>query len=157
MRVIVLSDSHGRFDLLKRAAQQYPADLVIHLGDHAADAVRLQKEIATPVEYVRGNCDAFGPPEEKLIQVGGKKLLITHGHRYHVKSGVGELSLRMKELGAHAALYGHTHIPGYMFHNGGLLLCPGAICGNRTNRESGFAVLEWNVGGQIYVQMTELL
>ena len=33
MRVIVLSDSHGRFDLLKRAAQQYPADLVIHLGD----------------------------------------------------------------------------------------------------------------------------
>ena len=42
MRVIVLSDSHGRFDLLKRAAQQYPADLVIHLGDHAADAVRLQ-------------------------------------------------------------------------------------------------------------------
>lgn len=156
MRVIVCSDSHGSFEPLQRAAKMFEADLVIHLGDHASDAARLSREIEIPVEYVRGNCDATGAPEEKLLNLEGKKILITHGHRYHVKSGITELALRMRELDADAALYGHTHIPGYMFHNGGLLLNPGAICGNRTNGQRGFAYLEWQPGGQIYIQMTEL-
>ena len=118
MRVIVCSDSHGSFEPLQRAAKMFEADLVIHLGDHASDAARLSREIEIPVEYVRGNCDATGAPEEKLLNLEGKKILITHGHRYHVKSGITELALRMRELDADAALYGHTHIPGYMFHNG---------------------------------------
>ncbi len=156
MRVIVCSDSHGNFEALRRAAGMFSAELVIHLGDHAGDAERLAQEIEIPVEYVRGNCDVSGAPEEKVLQLEGKQILITHGHRYHVKSGIGQLSLRMRELGADAAFYGHTHMPGYAFHNGGLILNPGALCGNRTNGEQGFAVVEWKKGGQFYVQMTEL-
>ena len=96
MRVIVCSDSHGSFEPLQRAAKMFEADLVIHLGDHASDAARLSREIEIPVEYVRGNCDATGAPEEKLLNLEGKKILITHGHRYHVKSGITELALRMR-------------------------------------------------------------
>lgn len=156
MRLIVCSDSHGHFEDLRRAATAFPADLIIHLGDNASDAARLAECMDTPVEYVRGNCDMGGAPEEKVLELEDKKILITHGHRYHVKSGVGLLSLRMRELGADAAFYGHTHLPGYLFHNGGLLLNPGAICGNRTNGKAGYAVVEWKPGGQFYVQMTEL-
>ncbi len=156
MRVIVLSDSHGNMQAVRQAVKRFPCDLVIHLGDHARDALRLAGEITTPVEYVKGNCDTGDIPEEKLLTLEGKKLLITHGHRYHVKSGPWELGLRMKELGADAALYGHTHEPGYEFYDRGFLLNPGALCGNRTNGKQGFAYLEWKAGGQIYMQLMEI-
>ena len=63
---------------------------------------------------------------------------------------------KIDALGAHLCLYGHTHLPGYEFFARSIILNPGALCGNRTNGQRGFAYLEWQPGGQIYIQMTEL-
>ncbi len=156
MRVIVCSDSHGDMEALRQAAKRVPADLLIHLGDHVGDAMKLASQTDIPVEFVRGNCDYSAVPDEKLLTLEGKKILITHGHRYHVKSGTDELALRMRELGAHAALYGHTHLAGYEFYGRGFVLNPGALCGNRNNFKATFAYLEWKENTQIYMQLMEL-
>ena len=156
MRVIVCSDSHGRRDLLQKAVDMYPADLLIHLGDHFGDVSAINLPEGMQVECVRGNCDCGGAEIEKVLELEGKKILITHGHRYNVKSSLNLLCARMDALGAHLALYGHTHIPGYEFFDRGIVLNPGAICGNRIGGKSTFAYLEWKRDTQIYIQMTEV-
>ena len=40
-----------------------------------------------------------------------KGLLLTHGHRYSVKSGYDALLARAVEVGADIVVFGHTHVP----------------------------------------------
>lgn len=156
MRVIICSDSHGRGDLLQAAVDRYPADVLIHLGDHCADVHKIKLPEGMQIYSVCGNCDVGGAPTEQCIELEGKKIFLTHGHRYHVKSGLNMLCARADALGAHLCLYGHTHLPGYEFFARSIILNPGALCGNRTNGKSGFAYAEWKRGGQIYFQMCEV-
>lgn len=154
MRILVFSDSHGHTTRLRAAAKSVQADAIIHLGDHAKDAEILQ-DIA-PLYVVQGNCDFTSAPIEQVIELGGKRLFITHGHRYYVKSELDTLYRAADKAGAHVALYGHTHLPGYEYRGRMLLLNPGAIIGSRDSHKSTFAVLEWQPGGEIYMQMTEI-
>lgn len=156
MRVIVCSDSHGRTDLLQKAVNTYPADMLIHLGDHCSDVKALSLPAGMRVESVRGNCDCGGAESEKVLELEGKRILLTHGHRYNVKSSLHPLCARMDALGVHLALYGHTHIAGYEFFGRGIVLNPGAVCGNRIGGKSTFAYLEWKRDTQIYIQMAEI-
>ncbi len=156
MRLIVCSDSHGRTDLLQKAVDRYPADMLIHLGDHFSDVDKIILPPSMQFQCVRGNCDVGAASDEQVLEIEGKKVFFTHGHRYHVKSGLNMLAARADALGAHLCLYGHTHLPGYEFVGRNILLCPGAICGNRTGGKSTFAYFEWQRGGQIYFQMCEV-
>ena len=60
---------------------------------------------------MRGNTD-FGTSQvtERIVELGGKRLFLCHGHTYGVEAGLTRLYLRAKELGCHAALFGHTHV-----------------------------------------------
>ncbi len=156
MRLIVCSDSHGRTDLLQKAVDRYPADILVHLGDHFFDTDKIVLPPQMKVYRVRGNCDVGNAPDEQLLELEGKKVFLTHGQRYHVKSGLNMLAARADALGAHLCLYGHTHLPGYEFIGRSIILCPGAVCGNRTGGKSTFAYFEWQQGGQIYFQMCEV-
>ena len=49
--------------------------------------------------------------DELILQFEGHKLLLTHGHHYHVKSGYGALLARAVRAGADIVLFGHTHLP----------------------------------------------
>lgn len=153
MRLIVTSDSHGRTNLLGQAISSVETDGIVHLGDHYKDIERLHPDI--PVYAVGGNCDVGGEPE-RLIELEGKKIFMTHGHLYHVKSELQSLAHRAQSLGAHVALYGHTHIPGYEYFGRTLVLNPGAVCGSRLNGKCTFAVLEWKRGSEIYMQYREI-
>jgi len=156
MRIIICSDSHGRTDLLQKAVERYPADVLNHLGDHCGYVYKIILPEGMQVYNVLGNCDVGGALPEQIVELEGKRLLLTHGHRYHVKSGLNMLCARADALGAHLCLYGHTHLPGYEFVGRSIVLNPGALCGNRTNGKSGFAYAEWKRGGQIYFQMCEV-
>jgi putative phosphoesterase len=85
-------------------------DLFIHLGDGERDTVGFHDDIPFKEHYcVRGNCDPGYTPTEKVLTAAGKKLFITHGHLYDVKSGLERLKQRAEELKAEIVLYGHTH------------------------------------------------
>ena len=83
MKVLVVSDSHGRHDLLRKAiGQEAPIDMLIHAGDVEGD---LDKILGPGREYivhaVAGNMD-WGTPEDSSItfDMGGHKVFLTHGH-----------------------------------------------------------------------------
>ncbi len=110
MRIAVFSDSHGRMHNCVRAMDTAgPIDHIIHLGDTSRDAEDLGIVYPnTPISYVCGNCDfCAGGAYEKVVEIGGKRFFLCHGHTRSVKSGLSELAAAAK--GADLVLFGHTH------------------------------------------------
>lgn len=83
-----------------------------------------------PIVNVRGNCDYgdFDVPEQRLVEYGGVRILMTHGHRYGVKSGLLRYDMAARENQVDVALFGHTHCAYCEENNGVWLLNPGS-CG----------------------------
>ncbi|MDR0292546.1 MAG: metallophosphoesterase [Oscillospiraceae bacterium] len=133
MKLLVLSDSHTDTEAIFSAARREQPDMAVHLGDHARDALALRARFPRlPLRFVRGNCD-FGIDcaDEELFEVCGKKVFITHGHLYTVKSGLDAVTRRGASLGADIVLFGHTH-RAYIAQAGGMVLMnPGAAGGRR--------------------------
>lgn len=92
--------------------QRNPVDALFFLGDGVRDAESVERGISQ-LFLVRGNCDflASDLPEEELLRFEGHTILLTHGHRYGVKSGVGALIRYAAERDADLVLFGHTHTP----------------------------------------------
>lgn len=126
-RILVISDTHGRVDNAVRLLENVPFDKIIHLGDTVRDALSLGKAFPdAELIYVRGNNDPFGAESEKVIEMGGHKIFICHGHTYSVSSDLLRLSLAAAEKGASVALFGHTHRKEDTEYNGIRLFNPGS-------------------------------
>ena len=86
------------------------------------------KDFNGMVYAVRGNCDFSGKyPEERLIEINGKRIFICHGHRYNVKYGYNSIYYKGKELGADIVLFGHSHLPIVEEYDELILMNPGSI------------------------------
>jgi uncharacterized protein len=129
MKLLVISDSHGNYSrALKAHELAGPVDHIIHLGDGSDDARLMEEVLEVPVHRVAGNCD-YDPvlPKELTLELGACRVLLTHGNRQSVKSGLGGLIGRGREVGAKLVLYGHTHRPAVDSALGMLLVNPGAL------------------------------
>ena len=120
MTLLVLSDSHGRPDLIEEAIRRVRPDGILFAGDGLRDLSRV--EISCPLWAVAGNCDwlttpliingaIFEPQNEELITVEGVRILLMHGHKYGVKGGLGQAVARAVQRDADLLIFGHTHIP----------------------------------------------
>ncbi|MBQ3252569.1 MAG: YfcE family phosphodiesterase [Oscillospiraceae bacterium] len=116
MKILVMSDSHSALRFMRMSIDRIKPDHVVHLGDLYEDAQALQEEYPhIRFHMVPGNCDSSfirnREPAVLCYDVGGVRLFMTHGHLHGVKSaGVYRLLKEARELGAQAALYGHTHV-----------------------------------------------
>ena len=131
MKLLVFSDTHRCMHHMESTILDETPDTVIHLGDHDRDAQQLASVFTKlPIVSVQGNCDFYSPfGKERIIgEWGGIRMLLTHGHKFHVKSGLLRLSYAAQEAGVQAVLFGHTHIPYCEQHNGIWFLNPGS-CG----------------------------
>ena len=129
MLIAVISDSHGnRNSISKIKSKISDAEILIFLGDGENDLNEITKEFHGEVYAVRGNCDFNGKyPEERVIEIKGKKIFMCHGHRYGVKYGYNSIFYRGKEVGADIVLFGHSHIPIIEEEDGLILMNPGSI------------------------------
>jgi putative phosphoesterase len=141
MKVLVISDTHGNVTrALTAHACAEPVDAVIHLGDGCADAEMLRDALDVPVIAIAGNCDpGSDAPRELVWECEGKRLLLTHGDAYRVKSGLVLLLQRAVEIGVDAVLFGHTHRSVCETYSGLLLINPGSLAGYSTDRR--YAIL----------------
>ena len=129
MRVLVISDSHGNYAHAFKAHQLAgPVDHIVHLGDGCEDARLMQEVLEVPVHRVAGNCDLDREvPAELTLELEQCRILVTHGYRQQVKSGLRQLIDEGTRLGASVVLYGHTHLPSVESAAGMLLVNPGAL------------------------------
>jgi len=151
MKILVLSDTHGDIDKAEKAIKKCSGvDLIIHLGDYFRDAQRLASIFPDiPIEYIYGNSDFMieDVPAEKLLECEGKRIFITHGHRYSVKWDYDKLDRKAKEIKADILLFGHTHIADVVKRDNYYLVNPGSISDPRDDSDESYVIIEINDDG----------
>ena len=96
------------------AIDRHQPQQVIHLGDMIGDAEEVAGHYPKlPFCLVPGNCDGWFQtvPLKKQITLEGKSILLSHGHRWGVKSGYDMAIADARAVGADILLFGHTHVP----------------------------------------------
>lgn len=153
VKVLIVSDSHGRHLYLNRVIDKVsPIDGFIHLGDTEGYEDEIELLVDCPKEIVSGNNDYFSKsPKEKVIELGGYRIFITHGHRYHVSYGVEEVKQRAREEGASIVMFGHTHIPFIDTTSDITVINPGSISLPRQDgRKPTYIIMEIDSYGKVH-------
>lgn len=128
MRLLVFSDSHGARSVMEKALTDHPdAGHVFFLGDGLGQMEEVAALFPGPSYHmVAGNCD-WGADADSIgvLEIAGRRVFYTHGHIYHVKSGLDELLAAGRARAADIVLYGHTHIAYAGYEDGLYILNPG--------------------------------
>lgn len=136
-----MSDTHSDRAVITQVVNQNPdVNAIFHCGDSelAYTASELQKAYK-----VRGNCDHdVNFPTEVEEEIEGKRIFMTHGHLFNVKSSLTALSYRAREVQADAVLFGHSHVLGVELVDGILYVNPGSLLLPRGRKEKSYAVIE---------------
>ncbi len=129
MRILVFSDTHGNIEPVLNILRTINGiDACIHCGDILKDCYRIETEFPElDFYYVCGNNDySNSVPKDLTLTFENKKIFVTHGHLYRVKTTLSELR-KKTENGYDLVLYGHTHIPNTVYHSSGIILNPGSF------------------------------
>lgn len=148
MRILLISDTHGNQAALLRAHEAAgQCDAVIHLGDGEQDASLLEAvDDQIQLFQVAGNCDLGSTvPREQICTFGKVRLLLCHGDRYGVKTGLSRLIERGQSAEVDVVLYGHTHLAQSVELEGLLLVNPGTLAAPATYHS--YAILEITESG----------
>ncbi len=133
MKILVLSDSHSALSFMRFAIEKIKPDQVVHLGDHYDDGVAMAQENPHIIFHqVPGNCDRYRcdpyPVETMCYDIGGVRILMTHGHKHFVKTGLYRLLADARKWEAQAVLFGHTH-EAYCCQDDGMWVLNPGTCG----------------------------
>lgn len=159
MKVLVISDIHGSSyyaEKIKEIVEKENPDKIILLGDVYYHGPRndLTQEYA-PMKVaevlnslkdkllvVKGNCDAevdemisdFKFEDHLLLDINGKKIYFTHGHRYNIEV------IPYEDF--EVLIYGHIHQGFIQEKEGYLFANPGSISLPKCGTEHSYLILE---------------
>ena len=158
MRIGVVSDTHGDVAILKRViAAAGQVDHWLRAGDYCQDGWRLAELTGLPLTGVAGNCDRNNAvPAEGHVELAGKTIWLTHGHRHNAKYGISELVWWGRQYGADIVVFGHTHVPCNCWHDDILVFNPGSPGMPRGGSAPSCGVLEIRGNGTIEGTIMEL-
>lgn len=153
--ILVMSDTHGDHSAVSQLLNTYLSAVtaVIHLGDHTNDIGPYAKNADIDFHIVSGNTDpTVSAYIERVIEIAGKKIFITHGHMYDVKDGYERLIDKASKLGVDICLFGHSHKHVTFSHNGIVFLNPGSTTKPAVYHEKSYALLSISAEGEIKVK-----
>ena len=169
MRIALVSDTH-----LPRFGRELPRALVegfaregieriLHAGDWTEPVALHLLEAIAPVDGVAGNNDGpelherFGT--RRLLEVGGVRMGITHGHLGPGRS-TEERAIRAfegVEPRPDVIVFGHSHVPSIRrLASGRWLINPGSPTDKRRQPDSTWALLEIDGGGVARAELQHL-
>jgi putative phosphoesterase len=164
MKLMIASDLHGSAYYCKKLINAFyaeNAERLLFLGDilyHGPrndlpekyapkEVISMLNEIADYIICVRGNCDAEVDDmvldfpiladyaaiyEEKL---NGRMIFATHGHHYNAQNMP---KLKTGDI----LLHGHTHIHGFEFKSGVLVVNPGSVSLPKDGTNHSYLIIE---------------
>lgn len=147
MNIGIVSDTHGSWSAVENVVSiAQKMDMWLHCGDCIPDAEYLQELVSVPVYGVAGNCDwpTGKTYYERIIDVEGHKIFLTHGHNYGVRYTQEYIMEAAESQGADIVVYGHTHIVDYS-PKSLLVLNPGSAARPRDESRGSFMIMELNV------------
>lgn len=153
MRILVISDSHGRNDDVKEIIEQVgDIDMFIHLGDIEKGVDYIQGLLQCETHMIIGNNDyGIDLPDQDSFYIGDKKVFITHGHRFYLGYGVGNLKQYALDHEYDVVMFGHTHMPFLEIEEDITILNPGSISFPRQDgREKTFMLIDVDQEGEFH-------
>ncbi len=144
MRILVLSDTHGRLAKFGEIWQKLTdIDHIIHLGDYAADAKDIEAMTGIEVFSVKGNMDgSYTSDDSRVFDTGYGSLFCTHGNAFYVDMGYTNLLYAAEERGCVAVLFGHTHRAVNAEFQGMHVLNPGSLSLPRDGSQGSYGIIE---------------
>ena len=162
MKLVIASDIHGSKYYCEKLLQQYEkekADRLILLGDllyHGPrndlpreyapkEVIQLLNSMKNEILCVRGNCDTEVDQmvlefpilaEYALIEVDGKTMFATHGHKWNKEN--------QPEEKFDILVYGHFHTGFIEEENNKIFLNPGSISIPKNGTENSYAIITEN-------------
>lgn len=142
MKCLVVSDSHGRSDLVNKLIDQYreEADVMIHCGD-----IEDYAENFPEMMIVSGNNDIFYDlPDSLIVPFGKHRILVAHGHQFAYMRRVEKLAEAARKNACDIVCFGHTHVADVQTIHGVLVVNPGSLWRSRDGRGPSYALIEDN-------------
>lgn len=138
MKIVVVSDNHGRLEPLKDILMLHQdAEVFIHCGDSEMPAEYLSGYVS-----VKGNNDFYGDlPEYRIIDLNEYRILVTHGHRMMFLDNREMLVNKAKSLNCDIVCFGHTHVYENRIQDGIVLVNPGSLSRNRDGSQTSYAII----------------
>ena len=130
MKYLIISDTHGYYAELSCILEtEKEIKNVIFLGDGLGDIQRAQLDFPDRnFICVKGNCDIRSSADSfKILEIEGRKVFITHGDGFDVKTSKLALRRTAINFGVEIVLYGHTHRQYYEYLDGLYIFCPGSV------------------------------
>ena len=155
MKVLIVSDTHGRHRGLDRALQEAgDIGMLIHLGDVEGGETYIDAAVDCEKHIVRGNNDFFSDlPREEEFYVGKYKVFITHGHAYYVSLDPEYIREEGKARKADIVMFGHTRRPYFEEKDGMVILNPGSLSFPRQEgRKGSYMIMELDEEGSLHFQ-----
>ncbi len=146
MRVLIISDTHGRHTAFDRAIIGSWKRLIIWCisGIQRAGEDYIEAFCGCPAYILAGNNDFFSRNlREMEIYFGKKKAFMAHGHQYSVSLGVERILDEGRSRNADIVMFGHTHRP-YLKKFGDItVLNPGSLAFPRQEgRKGSYIIME---------------
>ena len=151
MRVLIVSDTHGKHAGLDRVLEEAgEIDLFIHLGDVEGGEDYIGAVVECEKHIVRGNNDFFSDlPREEEFCIGKYRVFITHGHGYYVSLDPEYIREEGKARNADIVMFGHTHRPYFEENEGLVILNPGSVSYPRQEgRRGSYMIMEIDENGE---------
>lgn len=137
MKIILMSDSHGRNDRVEEVIQLHPdADAYFHCGDIECDPYTFPN-----LRVVCGNNDYYDYPEKMRIQLGTHRVLMMHSHRCFYSNRLEHMAQMAKEAGCDTVFFGHTHVAYHKIVDGVRMINPGSLYYSRDGRPISYCVI----------------
>lgn len=128
MKILLVSDTHGRDDRLEEALEIEKPDFLCHMGDIEGSEDYIRALANCPIAMVSGNNDFYTDLNpEVTFELQGFRIFMTHGHYYYVSMGTDRLKSAGRRNGADIVLFGHTHRPVLEFEKDIIVANPGSL------------------------------
>ncbi|MCQ2417140.1 MAG: YfcE family phosphodiesterase [Oscillospiraceae bacterium] len=148
MQLLVISDTHGRYDVLCQVVYAHlDADIIVHCGDGEYEIAQFLADhphLKTKFIQVRGNCDYDSNiPSTAVIPLPyGHQAVVAHGHTLMHGDLHKNLIQLAKDSEADIVLFGHLHARHDHFDEGIHIFNPGSAVQPRDQFPPGFGLID---------------
>lgn len=148
MKLVVFSDAHGRQMVVDRILDFNPdADYFISLGDSELPQEYFMDH---DIVYVKGNYPRDpGFVYETELEVAGKRIYITHGHKFKVHRTLDKLIKFGISNNYDIVLFGHSHILHLQKLVTTWFINPGSCSSSRNQFPPSYCIIEIDANGVV--------
>lgn len=153
-KILILSDTHGKKDIIENLIKNIEHDYSIIAGDFTVDDSFIKQHFNY---IVRGNNDWDSYFDDSLdFEIEGIKFHLEHGHligSYFQLDNYEFMHNVLKSKKCDILIHGHTHIPKIFEYKDGIVINPGSTTYPRAGHGPSYAIITINENKEVFCEI----